>query len=56
VEDLRINGSIILKRILKKSVGDRDWIELAQDMDRWRDFVTVVMNLPFPQNAGYFLH
>jgi hypothetical protein len=25
-----------------------DWIELAQDKDRWRALVTVVMNLRFP--------
>ena len=24
--------------------GDVDWIELAQDRDRWRALVTVVMN------------
>ena len=23
-----------------------DWIELAQDMDRWREFVNSLMNLP----------
>jgi hypothetical protein len=26
----------------------RDWIDLAQDMDRWRDFVIAVMNLRLP--------
>ena len=26
--------------------GGRDWIELAQDRDRWRELVNVVMNLP----------
>jgi hypothetical protein len=35
--------------------GDIDWIELAQDRDRWRALVTEVMNLRVPQNAGNFL-
>jgi hypothetical protein len=32
-----------------------DWIELAQDRDRWQALVNVVMNLQVPQNARYFL-
>ena len=28
--------------------GGMDWIELAQDRDRWRELVTAVMNILFP--------
>jgi hypothetical protein len=32
-----------------------DWIDVAQDRDRWRAVVNVVMNIQVPQNAGNFL-
>jgi hypothetical protein len=32
-----------------------NWIDLAQDMDQWRDLVNTVMNIRVPQNTGKFL-
>jgi hypothetical protein len=32
--------------------GDVDWIGLAQDRDRWRALVNLVLNLLVPYNAG----
>ena len=34
--------------------GCEDWMELAQDSDRWRAFVSTVMNLRVPK-MGEFL-
>ena len=34
--------------------GGMDWIDLAQDRDRWRAVVNAVMKLQFPKNVGNF--
>jgi hypothetical protein len=36
-------------------LGDMDWIDLAQDWDRWRAVVNKMMNLRVPLNAWNFL-
>jgi hypothetical protein len=35
--------------------GDVDWIGLAQNRDKWRALVNLVMNLWVPQNAWKLL-
>jgi hypothetical protein len=32
----------------------RDWIDLAQDRDRWRTLLNTIVNLRVPYNAGKF--
>jgi hypothetical protein len=46
--DPGVDGMIILKWIFKKWDGGMDWIELAQDRDRWRALVNALMNLRVP--------
>ena len=47
--DLGIDGRLMLRWISRKwDVGGMDWIELAQDRDRWRALVNAVMNLRVP--------
>jgi hypothetical protein len=43
-----LDGRIILKWIFRKWDGGMEWIDLAQDRDRWRAFLETVMNLGVP--------
>jgi hypothetical protein len=40
---------------LKKWDGIMEWVELAQDRERWRELVNTVMNLRVSYNVGNFL-
>jgi hypothetical protein len=47
--DPDVDGRIILKWIFKTwNSWDMDWVELAQDRDRWKALVNAVMNLRVP--------
>jgi hypothetical protein len=46
--DPGVDGRMILKWIFKKWDAGMDWIELAQDRDRWRALVNAVMNVRVP--------
>jgi len=41
--------------LMEVGCWDVDWIELAQDRNRWRVLVKGVVNLRVPKNAGSFL-
>jgi hypothetical protein len=48
LEDPGIDGKIILSWIFRKWDGGMDWIDLAQDRDKWRSRVKAVMNFRVP--------
>ena len=48
-----VDGRIMLKWIfMKVGGGSGDWMELAQDRDRWRALVNKVRNLRVPKMRG----
>jgi hypothetical protein len=45
LDDLGVDGRIILKWIFKMLDGGLDWIDLAQDRDRWPAVVNAIMKI-----------
>jgi hypothetical protein len=50
-EDQYVGGWTILKWILERQDGG-DWIDLAQDWERWRALMNTVMKLGFHKTVG----
>ena len=48
LEDVGLDGRIILKWIFKKWGGGMYWIDLARDRDWWRDLANMVINFRVP--------
>jgi len=46
---------IILKMIFKKCDGDMDWVNVAQDMERWRALVECGNEPMSSMKCGKFL-
>jgi len=53
--DPGVYGRIILKWIIRKWNEGMDWIDLAQDRNKWQALVNMVMNLQVPKNLRIFL-
>ena len=53
LEDPGVDGRIVLKMDLQEvGCGGMDWIELAQERDRWRTLVNAVMIFGFHKMRG----
>jgi hypothetical protein len=48
LEDTGVDGRVILKWIFKKWDGGMDWIDVAQDRDKWRALVNAATKLRVP--------
>ena len=48
LEDPDVDGRIILRYLQEVGCEGMDWIDVAQDRDRWEALVNAVMNLQVP--------
>jgi len=48
MEDPGVDGRIILRWIFRVGCGGMDWIDLAEDRDRWRALINAEMNFRVP--------
>jgi hypothetical protein len=56
MEDPGIDGEDNIKMdLLEVGCEGMEWINVAQDRDRWQELMNAVMNLQVPYNAGNFL-
>jgi hypothetical protein len=55
LENLGVDGRIILKWLFNKWIMGMDGIALSQDKGRWQALVNAVMNLGVSLSAGNFL-
>jgi hypothetical protein len=44
-DGLGVDGSIILRWILRIGYEDMDWVHVAQNKDKWWNLVNTIMNL-----------
>jgi hypothetical protein len=55
LDDLGVNGRIILNYILKTRANDVQWVHLAVDRDKWRALVHMTMDqLRSPKSRDFF--
>ena len=53
---LHVDGKTISNEFLKITLESLDWIDLAEDWNKWQVYARQVINLRLPQNVGNFLN
>jgi len=53
LEELEVEGTIILKRVIKFEQEEVIWIGVFQDKENWIGFVNTVLNIWFHKGCGW---